>query len=134
MNNKMRQEKFLDKKDTEAMFGLYQLKRESRLRDYAFTNFETLTESGKKVKRDNYNLIYAAPLTDGYSLDHIYTEFNISHPADFTGHSLSVSDVIVLKQGDNQYSAYFVDSFDFEKIPDFMPETGRQRRQSGAEM
>jgi len=136
MSNKQLQKQFLDKKDYTPMYGIYQLKNESRLRDYRFTNYETLHKLGKKVERSNYNLVYAATMEDGkIGLDDIYMEFNLDHPDDFRGHSLSVSDVIVYEYGGNQYSAHYVDSFGFKPLPKFMSESGRaSRRQSGAEM
>ena len=50
------------------------------------------------MKPENYELIYTAPLTEKDDLESIYTRFNVDRPADFTGHSLSVSDIVVLHQ------------------------------------
>ena len=73
------------------------------------------------VARADYDLIYAAPLTDKDTLDGIYERFNIQRPADFTGHSLSVSDVVVLNDG-STVKAYYVDSIGFAELPDFFKE------------
>ncbi len=62
--------------------------------------------------------MYSAPLTEGETLDSIYERFNLQRPADFRGHSLSVSDVIVLHQN-GQDQAFFVDSFGFKQVPEF---------------
>lgn len=70
------------------------------------------------VDRANYELVYSAPLAPETSLEDIYTRFNIDHPKDFKGHSLSVSDVVVLHQ-DGQDAAHFVDSVGFREVPEF---------------
>ena len=70
------------------------------------------------VDRANYELVYSAPLAPETSLEDIYTCFNIDHPKDFKGHSLSVSDVVVLHQ-DGQDAAHFVDSVGFGKCRSF---------------
>ena len=73
------------------------------------------------VDRANYELIYSAPLAPGISLEDIWEKFNIDHPKDFKGHSLSISDVVVLHQnGEN--TAHYVDSAGFQKVPEFLQE------------
>lgn len=69
----------------------------------------------------NYNLIYTAELTPGTSLEDIYTRFNIDHPKDFKGHSLSVSDIVVLHQN-GEDTAHYVDSFGYKEVPEFLQE------------
>lgn len=134
MTNESRQRKFLDKTDFEPMYAIYQLKDDKRLWDYMFTNYETMHKRGRKIKRNNYNLVYAESMLHGkMHLEQIYTKFNIDHPADFKGHSLSVSDVVVTKYKDGSYAASYVDSFGFKFIPDFMLDSGRSRK-SGSEM
>jgi hypothetical protein len=133
LNNQERINKFLDKSDTDAMYAIYQLKDDGGLWGYAFTDYDTLKKSGKKVERKNYDLIYAAPHNDE-NLEEIYTRFNINHPSDFRGHSLSVSDVVVLKDNDGQYTAYYTDSFGFKPLRGFMTESGRSHKHSGSEM
>lgn len=79
------------------------------------------------VKRENYNLIYVGELselqrqTKGATLEAVYEKFNIDHPADYKGHSLSVSDIVVLHQ-DGENTAHFVDSFGFTTLPEFLKE------------
>ena len=66
-------------------------------------NMDYLEKEGIPVSRENYTLVYSGELKEGMSLEDIYTQFNVDHPADFTGHSLSVSDVVVLHQdGENR--------------------------------
>lgn len=67
----------------------------------------------------NYELVYTAELAAGTSLEDIYTRFNINHPHDFKGHSLSVSDIVVLHQN-GQDTAYYVDSIGFKELPEFL--------------
>lgn len=78
------------------------------------------------VDKANYELVYSAEPTTGTSLEDIYTRFNIDHPKDFKGHSLSVSDVVVLHQ-DGQDTAHYVDSFGYKNVPEFLQEQTQQR-------
>ena len=107
-------------------FGIYQLKDTPEARDIRFMNMDYLESKGISVNRENYDLVYTAPLEDGTSLEDIYTKFNIDHPADFKGHSLSVSDVVVLHQnGEN--TSHYVDSFGYREVPEFMQEIANEK-------
>ncbi len=77
-------------------FSIYQLKHNEITRDLRFTSLNQLRTAGLPIVRANYDLVYTAPLSAHETLDSIYTKFNINHPADFTGHSLSVSDVVTI--------------------------------------
>ena len=103
-------------KDT---FSIYQLKRGDETRDLRFEPYDRLQATGHAVDRANYELIYTAPLTPDTSLEDIYTRFNLDHPADFRGHSLSVSDVVVLHQN-GQDTAHYVDSIGYRQTPEFL--------------
>ena len=103
----------------ERTFAIYQLKGGEETRDYRFEPLDRLRAVGLDVHRDNYDLVYSAPLSDGESLEDIYRRFNIDHPADFTGHSLSVSDIVVLRHGDTE-TAHYCDSFGFTEVPEFL--------------
>ena len=105
-------------KDT---FSIYQLKQGDETRDFRFEPYDRLQAAGNVVDRANYELVYSAPLAPETSLEDIYTRFNIDHPKDFKGHSLSVSDVVVLHQ-DGQDAAHFVDSVGFREVPEFLQE------------
>ena len=109
-------------KDT---FSIYQLKRGDETRDFRFEPYDRLQATGHAVDRANYELIYTAPLTPDTSLEDIYTRFNIDHPADFKGHSLSVSDIVVLHR-DGRDAAHYVDSIGYREVPEFFKEQGRQ--------
>ena len=103
-------------KDT---FSIYQLKRGDETRDFRFEPYDRLAATGRTADRANYDLIYTAELTPGTSLEDIYTQFNIDHPKDFKGHSLSVSDVVVLHQN-GQDTAHYVDSSGYRQVPEFL--------------
>ena len=105
-------------KDT---FSIYQLKQGDETRDFRFEPYDRLQAAGNVVDKTNYELVYSAELTPGTSLEDIYTRFNIDHPKDFKGHSLSVSDVVVLHQN-GQDTAHYVDSFGYKNVPEFLQE------------
>ncbi len=112
-------------------YGIYQVKHNPELNHLRFEGTESLKRMGitkdnfDAIKPENYELIYVGELselqeqTEGETLEAIYEKFNVDHPEDYRGHSLSVSDIVVLHQnGEN--SAHFVDSFGFTGLPDFM--------------
>ena len=100
-------------------FSIYQLKRGDETRDLRFEPYDRLTAAGHAVDPANYDLIYSAPLAQGTSLEDIFTRFNIDHPKDLKGHSLSVSDVVVLHQN-GQDTAHYVDSIGYRQTPEFL--------------
>ena len=102
-------------------FTIYQLRGGEETRDYRFEPYERLQAAGLTVDRANYDLVYTAPLDESTTLEDIYRTFNIDHPKDFQGHSLSVSDVVVLHR-DGQDTAHYVDSFGYQEVPEFMRE------------
>ena len=103
-------------KDT---FSIYQIKGGDGTRDFRFEPYDRLHAAGNVVGKANYELVYSAELTPGTSLEDIYTRFNIDHPKDFKGHSLSVSDVVVLHQNGRD-TAHYVDSFGYKDVPEFL--------------
>lgn len=100
-------------------YDIYQLKDFSGRRDYAFEPLDRLHKQGRKVDMQNYDKVYSGAMFPGESLESIYTRFNVDHPQDFTGHSLSVSDVVVIRQN-GQETAHYCDSFGFAKVPEFL--------------
>ena len=105
---------------TENTYTIYQLKDDVPV-DYHFRSLERLQEKGLAVDHANYKKIYTAPLTPGTTLEGIYEKFNFDRPEDFKGHSLSVSDVVVLHQN-GQDTAHYVDSIGFAQVPEFLRE------------
>ena len=107
-------------------FTIYQLKGGDETRDLRFAEFAALTTAGLAVAVANYDKIYSAPLDSGVTLDDIYMDFNMDRPEGFTGHSLSVSDVIVINK-DRKETAHYVDNIGFQELPDFL--TPREQAQ-----
>ena len=100
-------------------FSIYQLKPGDATRDYRFEPLDAIRNNGLSVKPENYELVYTSPLMEKDSLESIYTRFNIDRPADFKGHSLSVSDIVVLHQ-DGKDTAHYCDRFGFSQVPEFL--------------
>ena len=108
-------------------FAIYQLKHVQDTRDLRFASMSQVLMSGKKIDREKYDLLYIGdfPVQMGQQLgevlDEIYARFNIMKPSDFTGHSLSMSDIIGLKQN-GSVSFHYVDTFGFQEVKDFLPD------------
>lgn len=118
-----------------ADFAIYQLKGGDETRDLRFEPYDRLTQQGQKPDMANYDLVYEGSMADvtenpdlRIQLEAIYRKFNLERPDNFTGHSLSVSDVVVVRD-----QAFYVDSFGFKPLPDFLtpaiaaPELTEQR-------
>ena len=109
----------------EDSYGIYQLAHGDTTRDLRFEPYDRLQATGHTVDRANYELIYTAPFTADITLNSIWEKFNIDHPKDFKGHSLSISDIVVLHQnGEN--TAHYVDSGSFRNVPEFLQEKQSQ--------
>ena len=107
-------------------FSIYQLKGGSETLDYRFEPLDSIHRNGLSVKPENYELVYEAPLTAKDDLESIYTRFNVDRPADFTGHSLSVSDIVVLHQGGKD-TAHYCDRAGFSEVPEFLQPAQKSR-------
>lgn len=101
-------------------YGIYQL-RESGERTYQFMGMREASSFGFEIHGEDYELIYSDRLGMEDTLNSLYEKFNINHPQDFTGHSLSVSDVVVMRKN-GESKAYYVDSFGFTELPEFIHE------------
>ena len=104
---------------TRRTFGIYQIKDDSPGENYAFMNMSFIESHGMQIKKEDYKLVYVGELSGNMSLDDIFERFNIDRPEDFRGHSLSVSDIIVLNDGE-KVTAHFVDSISFEQLDSFL--------------
>lgn len=100
-------------------FSIYQLKSVDETLDYRFEPLDSIHRNGLSVKPENYELVYQAPLQPGVGLEDIYTQFNIARPADFKGHSLSVSDIVVLHENGKD-TAHYCDRLGFSQVPEFL--------------
>ena len=107
-------------------FSIYQLKGGNETLDYRFEPLDSIHRNGLSVKLENYELVYEAPLTAKDNLESIYTRFNVDRPADFTGHSLSVSDIVVLHQ-DGKDTAHYCDRAGFSEVPEFLQPAQKSR-------
>ena len=106
-------------------YAIYQVKHTDELRDIRYEGLEWVKSIGRTVQRDNYDLVYTAPLTPGdlkgSVLDNLEYRFNNEHPADYRHPSMSVSDIVAIKQ-DGKVSCHYCDSFGFQQIPGFLPD------------
>ena len=107
-------------------FSIYQLKGGNETLDYRFEPLDSIHRNGLSVKPENYELVYEAPMTAKDDLESIYTRFNVDRPADFTGHSLSVSDIVVLHQNGKD-TAHYCDRAGFSEVPEFLQPAQKSR-------
>ncbi len=105
------------KAKTDNRYEIFQIENEELSREYKFEPYERLIATGHTVSPDNYEFVYSGKLMPDMKLDDIYTKFNIEIPEDYTGHSLSVSDVIVIHEN-GKSTAYYVDSVGFKDVSD----------------
>ena len=106
-------------------FAIYQVKHTDELRDIRYEGLEWIKSIGRTVQRDNYDLVYTAPLAPGdlkgSVLDNLEYRFNNEHPADYRHPSMSVSDIVAIKK-DGKVSCHYCDSFGFAEVPGFLPD------------
>ena len=118
-----REQAFLDHKGD--CFAIYQVKHTDELRDIRYEGLEWIKSIGQTVQRDNYDLVYTAPLAPGdlkgSVLDNLEYRFNNEHPADYRHPSMSVSDIVAIKK-DGKVSCHYCDSFGFAEVPGFLPD------------
>ena len=118
-----REQAFLNHKGD--CYAIYQVKHTDEPRDIRYEGLEWIKSIGRTVQRDNYDLVYTAPLTPGdlkgSVLDNLEYRFNNEHPADYRHPSMSVSDIVAIKQ-DGKVSCHYCDSFGFQQIPGFLPD------------
>ena len=107
-------------------FSIYQVPPGPEGRDFRYRSYEDLQADGLSVDRKNYQLVYTAPLDKDTTLDEIYRRFNMEHPADYKGHSLSMGDIVVFRQ-DGKQTAYYVDEgADYRQVPEFFVQLEKQ--------
>ena len=106
-------------------FLIYQLKLDESTHGIMFEPFSRMVERGKPIDYANYDAVYTGALPErgdvDQKLEQLFEQFNIAHPSDFRGHSLSISDVVAIKQG-NDVSCYYVDNIGFKPLPEFLPQ------------
>ena len=104
---------------TKPVFGIYQIRDDSAGTAYAFRNMNFIESHDLQVRKEDYKLVYVGELQGNVSLEDIFERFNIHRPEDFRGHSLSVSDIVVLNNGE-KVAAHFVDSISFQELDNFL--------------
>ena len=104
---------------TKPVFGIYQIRDDSAGTAYAFRNMNFIESHDLQVRKEDYKLVYVGELQGNVSLEDIFERFNIHRPEDFRGHSLSVSDIVVLNNGE-KVTAHFVDSISFQELDNFL--------------
>ena len=124
LENEVKEESLLYQTGDKVQYGIYQIAKGSPGDEYIFGGTDFVKKHGLEISGKDYNFIYSGTAEPGETLDSLYEKFNLYHPEDFTGHSLSVSDVIVWNDG-KEPRAYYVDSYGFTELPDFV----RQREQ-----
>lgn len=102
-------------------YGIYQINWKGEGREYAFLSFDSLRAKGKAPERKDYQLVYSDILETDENRDSLFIKFNLAHPSDFTGHSLSISDILVLKKNGEIHVSY-VDMIGFVPLADFYKE------------
>lgn len=102
-----------------SRYGIYQIVDGTRADDFQFMGMDVFDRQGIPVLREDYQLVYSGILGEEDSLDSIFEKFNLDRPEDFKGHSLSVSDIVLLHE-DGRNTAHFVDSFGFREVPEFL--------------
>jgi hypothetical protein len=100
-------------------FEIWQLKDTPDTRQLRFMNSEFLARHDLTVDLSNYARVYTSDLKPGTTLEDLYTQFNLNHPEDYRGHSMSVSDLVILNQG-GETAAFFCDSIGFTDVSDFV--------------
>ena len=111
---------------TQPNFSIYQVPPGPEGRDFRYRSYEDLQADRLSVDRKNYQLVYTAPLDKDTTLDEIYRRFNIEHPTDYKGHSLSTGDIVVFRQ-DGKQTAYYVDEgADYRQVPEFFAQPEKQ--------
>ena len=117
-------------------FAIYQVKHTDELRDIRYEGLEWLQSIGRTVQRDNYELVYTAPLLPsdlkGDTTEQLFYRFNNEHPADYGHPSMSVSDIVAIKR-DGKVSCHYCDSFGFQQVPGFLPDNPLKNAEMAAE-
>lgn len=100
-------------------YAIYQINEDAVKENYLFMNLKLVKSKGIEVRGEDYSLVYGGKLPEDITLEMLYEKFNISRPEGLRGHSLSVSDVVVTNRG-GEVNAYYVDSFGYAKLPEFV--------------
>lgn len=125
-----------DATKVQGKFQIYQLPDGDTYHGIRFESKEQLEKDGVQLGKEDYTLVYEGLIGEyngNATLEAIYTQFNTSRPEDFTGHSLSVSDVIVVDM-DGKQTAYYCDNTGFSEMPEFFAERSRSQEKSVSDL
>lgn len=126
------EELFLNPSAEYGRYAIYQINEDIVKDNYLFMSLELVKSRGIKVSGEDYSLIYGGRLSRDVTLEMLYEKFNIDHPEGFQGHSLSVSDVVVTNRG-GEVKAYYVDSFGYAELPEFVKQRQDMMEQTSEE-
>lgn len=115
--------------EPERTVTIYQLNDTKEASEMRFMRLDYIKNSNLSIDVGKYNEIYTCPMKDGESLEDVFARFNVDRPADFKGHSLSVSDVVSIRENGKD-TAYFIDCFGFKEIPDFFKDKTVKEKKS----
>lgn len=115
---------------TSTTYELFQIRRGSKGEAYKFMGMDFINENKLVIDKEDYELVYRGELKKGESLDSLYEKFNLHHPKDFRGHSMSVSDIVVIEDEKGK-KAYYVNSFGFHELPQFFMEKQFHSKETG---
>lgn len=124
-------ERFIPERKSENLYEIYQLKNNAQTLDIRFVSLDRLHNAGLEPELNNYEKVYEGDFSEFVTKDNtieqqlnaLYTKFNVAHPSDYKGHSLSISDVVVINE-----TAYYTDTFGFEVIDNFIPLQNRHQK------
>lgn len=126
------EELFLNPSAEYGRYAIYQINEDIVKDNYLFMSLELVKSRGIEVSGEDYSLIYGGRLSGDVTLEMLYEKFNIDHPEGFQGHSLSVSDVVVTNRG-GEVKAYYVDSFGYAELPEFVKQRQDMMEQTSEE-
>lgn len=130
MEREVRENILLYQTEPQIQYGIYQIRKGSPGEKYQFMGMDFIKKYGMEISGQDYSLVYSGTAAPEDTLDSLYEKFNLFRPEDFTGHSLSVSDVIVWNDG-KEAKAYYVDSYGFKELPDFIKQREQEIRTDG---
>lgn len=109
-------------------YKLYQLKKGDENHYHRFVGLDMLKSDGLKVEFNRYNKMYEGILFPGETLESLFVKFNMDRPDDFSGWSMSVSDVVVITE-DGKAKAFYCDSYGFTEVPEFLNDKKRKHKE-----
>lgn len=117
---------------TENSYAIYQYHQADNEMGYQYMSLDFIEKMGMSVKRSDYQMMYQGVLEAQDTLEDLYIKFNIDRPEDFEGHSMSTSDVVILKR-DGEMKAYYVNDIGFRELPEFVDQRAEVLQEKNSE-